>query len=408
VNRLLYVMPYTSDIEGMKRYYSEAVGLEIRNQSPAFVQFAGGSDGASFALLAVRAGQPHETELCFEAPQVDESFRALQSRGVVFLDEPRTQSFGRVVHLRDPEGNLLSLLQPAPGLGAARAPETMNPDPEWQSGMVGALAAATKSSPVALASAARAPRFSTAIINCRDIPSMRAFYRERLGLKVEFDSPEWVTLTAGATTLALHPAVDRPERERRGPAITLGFSIGDLMEWADQARERGVHFDTAPTNRGWGLSAGATDPDGNDLVFREPAAPPALEEELADAFEDDAAPHQSAIRKPVKKGARAVSRVAVKPEYKANGGGKPKKAARIAEAKKKGRTPPSIRGGGPERTRLAQKNLDDPKRPNLRQAAGRLKKAERRSVTNKKRAVASASKGKPVKRAASSRRGKKR
>jgi predicted enzyme related to lactoylglutathione lyase len=402
VNRLLYVMPYTSDIQRIKRYYSEAIGLEVRSENAALVQFESGNDGATFALLAVRAGTREETELCFESANVDADAAALQARGITLLDEPMTREFGRVVHLRDPEGNLLSLLQPASGLGAGRASATPEADRESR----GAPALAGGSS-AALAIATLAPRFSTTIINCRDVPGMKAFYREGLGFKVEFDSPEWVTFVAGGTTLALHPFADRAARGR-DRVITLGFSIGDLMTWADQARERGVHFDTAPTNRGWGLAAGATDPDGNDLVFREPPPPPAIEEELADAFEDDATPHQAAIRKPVKKGARAVSRVAVKPEYKSNGANRPKKAARIAQAKKKGRAVPSIRGAGPERTRLTPKNLDDPKRPNLRQAVGRLKKAERRTLLSKKRAVASASKNKPVKRAASSRRAKKR
>jgi catechol 2,3-dioxygenase-like lactoylglutathione lyase family enzyme len=238
---------------------------------------------------------------------------------------------------------------------------------------------------------------------------VKSFYREKLGLKLEMDTPWWVSFDVGGSILALHPRVEKAERERHhGGPITLGFTVADLIDWADEARERDVHFESAPEDQGFGMAADATDPDGNELTFREPPAPPVLEEELAEDFEDDAKPPQAAIRKPLKKGARAASRVALKPEYKTAPDTRPKKAARIEAAKRKGQKVPSVRGAGPERTRLTPKNNDDPKRAKLRQATGRLKKAELRTLGTKKRAVAGASKSKPIKRAAAARGKKKR
>ena len=413
MNRLLYVMPFTPDIETMKAYYRDTVGLHVRNESPFFVQFDNGSNGASFALLMVHSWQEQETELCFEAPHLDEEVEALKARGVVFLDEPTPRSFGRVVHLRDPEGNLISLLQPTPGLGVARAPGTMTDDPAWQAGMVGALAAGTRTKPAALATAARAPRFSTAIINARDVRAMSEFYREGLRLRLEMDTADWVSFDVGGTTLALHPWGDREQTEGRRRNVTYAFSVGDLRPWADGARKNGVAFHSAPVDRGWGLHVSATDPEGNDLLFREPPPPPDLEEQLAEAFEDDESPQQAAMRKPLKKGVRAVSRVAIKPEYKANGNHRPRKADKAEKAEKaaegKKRLPvSSVRGAGPDRSRMTPKNTADPKRARARPAIGRLQKSTNQSLTSQKRAVASASKGKPVKRAALERRGKKR
>ena len=63
----------------------------------------------------------------------------------------------------------------------------------------------------------------------------------------------------------------------------------------------------------------------------------------------------------------------------------------------------SARGADPVRTRQKPKTLSGPKRPRIRSAVGRLKKAEARTLDTAKKAAAAASKGKPVKRAASKR-----
>jgi catechol 2,3-dioxygenase-like lactoylglutathione lyase family enzyme len=51
MNRLLYVIVLTPDLERMKRFYQDAVGLDVVVDSPAFVSFNTG--GASLALIAI-------------------------------------------------------------------------------------------------------------------------------------------------------------------------------------------------------------------------------------------------------------------------------------------------------------------------------------------------------------------
>lgn len=397
MNRLLYVMPYTTDIEGMKAFYRDKIGLSVGNESPFFVSFGGGRTGASLALLAIEPAQERRIELCFETDDVDADFAELQERGVKFLNEPRTQPFGRVVHLHDPEGRLVSLLQPAPGAGAARTPSRAKADPPWKAGTAGASANS------ALAVAVDSPRFSTVILNCRDMAPVKAFYRDKLRLSLETDSPWWVSFDAGGSTLALHPLAQEPEHEsHHGQSVTLGFTVGDVMEWVDAARDEGVEFTEPPADRGFGVFTDVADPDGNELTFREPPTPPVLEEELAEEYENEAAPTRGAIRKPLKKGTHAVSRVAVKPEYKS--GTAARKSAR--GARKKDDAPsakPASQG-----TRMIAKDVANAKRAKGRPATGRLKKAEARTKARKKTAMASASKGKPIKRAAAARGKKKR
>ena len=161
--------------------------------------------------------------------------------------------------------------------------------------------------------------------------------------------------------------------------VSFGFAVNDLMSWVDDARMRGVQFLSTPSDEGFGLMADALDPDGNVITIREPEPAESIEEKLAEGYEDDKAPHQVAIRKPVKKGARAVSRVVLKPEYATKSSTR-KKTASAASA----------------RTRAKSKT----KTKHVPLAMGRLKKAERNTLEQKKRAVAKASRSKPVKRAA--------
>jgi lactoylglutathione lyase len=63
-----------------------------------------------------------------------------------------------------------------------------------------------------------------------------AYYRDTLGLKLRFATPEWTELDTGATTLALHIA--SPEH----PAGTaqLGFGVPDVEAfhlWEDCCRQ---------------------------------------------------------------------------------------------------------------------------------------------------------------------------
>ena len=153
----------------------------------------------------------------------------------------------------------------------------------------------------------------------------------------------------------------------------------------------------------FGVYAEAAYPDGRIVVFREPPPPTSLEEELAEAFEDDDAPQRIAIRKPVKKGSATVSMMALKPSYKA------KEAPKRRRPSATTRRVASVRGAGPEHTRLRPKKTADEKKARVKPAIGRDRKAEMRTIAIQKRAVARASKRRPVKRASANsarRRGK--
>ena len=168
------------------------------------------------------------------------------------------------------------------------------------------------------------------------------------------------------------------------------------MAWVDDMRFRGVNAST-PHDDGFGLRAEAQDPDGNALAFSEAAAPVALEERLAEPFEEDAAPGRLPIRKPLKKGSKAVSRIA---STLGLVGKKPKQEPAKGRTTGSRKRVASVRGAGPSGSRVRPKRTAGSKRARTKPAIGRLRKAERRTLTRKKQAVASASKTRPIKRAA--------
>jgi predicted enzyme related to lactoylglutathione lyase len=385
MNRLMYVIVFTPDLESLKSFYRDDMGFDVTSQSQFFASFATG--GASLALMAMSPGQQREFELCFNSADLDADVRALKSRGVTFIDSPKWLPFGRVVHARDPEGNLLSLLQP-------------NEPPRSAAGTA----------------------MTAVVLNCKDVAAQKAWYRDHFGLPVELDSPWWVEFDAGETHVALHPRADHDvlETHHAGP-VTVGFASGDLDEWVAELRVRGVEFAEDITDRGFGRFAEVSDPDGNTLVLRDTPAPPTLEEKLAEDFETGDEPHHVAIRRLGNKNSKAVSRVAVRPEYHVDKkGGRPAAelpVPSVAEAgvrkhdgdgvrpggrvvTKRPKDAPSVRGGGPNRTRLKPVKSSDPERILGRPASGHLKEATRREMVSKKRAVATAGRSKPVKRAA--------
>jgi catechol 2,3-dioxygenase-like lactoylglutathione lyase family enzyme len=241
---------------------------------------------------------------------------------------------------------------------------------------------------------------ATVIVNCRELLAAVIFYRDRLGLKVAYEAPHWVELDAGATRLALHTrpsGLGYPLHAAQRVAYCL--ETADLDTWVDEMRARGLHFATAPIEEEFGLYAEALDPDGNVVVFREPRPAPSIEEELAEAFESDEVPHVVAIRKPVLKAEKAVSRVALKPEYHGSRVVRLKPDGQLAVLPERKPAIPSVRGGGPARTRQKPKTTSDTRRVTAKPALGRSKKAAQKSATRRRSATAEAGKSKPVKRA---------
>ena len=76
-----------------------------------------------------------------------------------------------------------------------------------------------------------------------DMSAAIAFYRDKLGLKVRFESPFWSEFETGGTTLALlHASEEHP-----AGTCSLGFSTAGLHDAYAARESSGLNFTTPPT-----------------------------------------------------------------------------------------------------------------------------------------------------------------
>ena len=90
------------------------------------------------------------------------------------------------------------------------------------------------------------------------------FYRDMLGLRLKFQSPEWSEFITGDTTLALHPA------SLKNPAgtVRLGFGVAEMRDFYDEMNEKGISFTQPPVmeeEEGATLQARFMDPNGSEI-----------------------------------------------------------------------------------------------------------------------------------------------
>ena len=111
------------------------------------------------------------------------------------------------------------------------------------------------------------------MITISDMARSIEFYRDKLGLSLKFDSPEWTEFLTGTTTLALHGGgVGHGERLRgkqKAGTCTVGFNVTNLDETYAELKSRGISFVMEPQAReGEGIRlAVALDPDGLEISF---------------------------------------------------------------------------------------------------------------------------------------------
>jgi lactoylglutathione lyase len=100
------------------------------------------------------------------------------------------------------------------------------------------------------------------------------FYRDRLGIPLKFQSPEWTEFATGATTLALHGGgVSQPPssggKDKTAGTCSIGFNVENVDQTYEELKEKGVIFVMPPTQReGEGIKlAVCIDPDGLPVSF---------------------------------------------------------------------------------------------------------------------------------------------
>jgi len=101
------------------------------------------------------------------------------------------------------------------------------------------------------------------------------FYRDKLGIPLKFQSPDWTEFATGTTTLALHgggvastqPPAGDPSKV--AGACSIGFNVDDVDKTYEELKAKGIRFVMSPMQReGEGIKlAVAIDPDGLPVSF---------------------------------------------------------------------------------------------------------------------------------------------
>jgi len=111
------VRVFVSNIDRARDFYGQTLGLDIKGESPEALLFDGG--GCTLIVERCAPDDPEARDLVgrftavsFEAPDIDAVYADLFDKGVVFDGPPATQDWGgRLAHCRDPDGNVLTLVQ---------------------------------------------------------------------------------------------------------------------------------------------------------------------------------------------------------------------------------------------------------------------------------------------------------
>lgn len=109
------------------------------------------------------------------------------------------------------------------------------------------------------------------IIYVTDMAQSVKFYRDTLGMKIRFDSPEWTEIETGTTTLALHHTEEGKLPEKGDNLPNMVFAVEDIYDVYETLKKAGVQLSSPhqvcedAEGKKVGISSDFRDPDGNRL-----------------------------------------------------------------------------------------------------------------------------------------------
>src|SRR5512134_2818630 len=116
INGLRGATIWSENLNNLLPFYRDVLGLPVGLQIPGFVVL--GELGKPALALGThsevrgRNADPARHMVGLGTDDVDTEWKRLQAAGVEFVENPTDYGSLRIATLRDPEGNLLQLLQP--------------------------------------------------------------------------------------------------------------------------------------------------------------------------------------------------------------------------------------------------------------------------------------------------------
>ncbi len=102
-------------------------------------------------------------------------------------------------------------------------------------------------------------KFGIVMVVASDIDKSVAFYRDVLGLQLQFSSPHWAQFDVGGVTLGLHPATEHTPVCPGG--TSFGFCVDDIEATLADLKSKGANVVYRATES-FGELAIIADPDG--------------------------------------------------------------------------------------------------------------------------------------------------
>ncbi|HEY8644823.1 MAG TPA: VOC family protein [Gaiellaceae bacterium] len=112
VERTDFISVPVTDMDRSKQFYGETLGLPPVSDG-SFPEYQLGENVSLYLLSMEAIGRqftaPHTASIALRVPDVAETRRELEAKGVVFEGETFDTSVCHMAHFRDPDGNVLML-----------------------------------------------------------------------------------------------------------------------------------------------------------------------------------------------------------------------------------------------------------------------------------------------------------
>jgi lactoylglutathione lyase len=111
------------------------------------------------------------------------------------------------------------------------------------------------------------------IVYVNDIEKATAFYRDVLGVPLDYTAEGWTQFKSNGAALVLHPKLAHQKSESMGSAVHVTFRVDDLDAEYRRLTAQSVKFLAPPAKAGFGKHATLLDPEGNQIDLIEWALP---------------------------------------------------------------------------------------------------------------------------------------
>src|SRR5262245_60066779 len=108
---------WSEDLNNLLPFYRDLLGLEVTSETPGFVVLGGVWLGTHRQVHG-RNADPARHMIGLTSNDLTGDWKRLKDAGVEFVEDPTDYGTVRIATLKDPDGNLVQLLQSS---GAARA-----------------------------------------------------------------------------------------------------------------------------------------------------------------------------------------------------------------------------------------------------------------------------------------------